>query len=111
MGFDNSFQLLLFLYSLIFGIALGAVYTGLSAFRLFKSPSAPALFFADFLYFFVFRRCVFCVCVCFLRRTDSDFCSVDCFYRLARRISDGGKPCEKTYKKEKEENIIFPDKR
>ena len=51
MGFDNSFQLLLFLYSLIFGIALGAVYTGLSAFRLFKPPSAPALFFADFLYF------------------------------------------------------------
>ena len=47
MGFDNSFQLLLFLYSLIFGIVLGAVYTGLSALRLFKPPSSLLLFFSD----------------------------------------------------------------
>ena len=51
MGFDNSFQLFLFLYSLIFGIALGAVYTGISAFRMFKPPSATVLFIADSLYF------------------------------------------------------------
>ena len=51
MGFDNSFQLLLFLYSLIFGIVLGAVYTGLSALRLFKPPSSLLLFFSDSVYF------------------------------------------------------------
>ena len=44
MGFDNSFQLLLFLYSLIFGVVLGAVYTGLSALRLFKPPSSLTVF-------------------------------------------------------------------
>lgn len=51
MGFDNSSQLLLFLYSLIFGIVLGAVYTGLSALRLFKPPSSLLLFFSDSVYF------------------------------------------------------------
>ena len=51
MGFDNSFQLLLFLYSLIFGVVLGAVYTGLSALRLFKPPSSLLLLFSDSVYF------------------------------------------------------------
>lgn len=51
MGFDNSFQLILFLYSLIFGIVLGAVYTALSAFRILRPPSAVALFVADSAYF------------------------------------------------------------
>ena len=38
MEFDNSFQLLLFLYALIFGIVLGAVYTGITVIRILRPP-------------------------------------------------------------------------
>ena len=54
MGFDNSFQLLLFLYALIFGIVLGAVYTGITVIRILRPPSSMVLFFADAAYFIFF---------------------------------------------------------
>ena len=54
MGFDNSFQLLLFLYVLVFGIVLGAVYTGITVIRILRPPSSMVLFFADAAYFIFF---------------------------------------------------------